>query len=195
MNLKYKSWDNIPIKIYYKIVDILKQYENLPEKQIIPILSLLYDTDEKEIGKLKIYDVSKLISQVDWINNFSFDKENKIQDIEVNGIKSRIKYDLSKFSYKQFLDYQEYQKKLDTDITYIPNVLATFIIPEGKEYDEGYEMQEWVDTIEEYLPITTAQNLMYFFLKGSLQLLNRTQTSLGSRRIQKMIMKKKLNKK
>lgn len=195
MTLKYNTWDKVPIKLYNKIVDILEEYSDNHEKQIIPILALLYDTDEKEIGNLKIYDIAKLINEVSFINEFSFDKENRINDITINGIKSKVDYDLSNFSYKQFLDYQETFKKMDSDRTYLPNVIATFLIPEGKKYDDGYELQKFIDDIEEYMPITTAQNLMYFFQISSLKLLKHTQTSLGSRGMMKMIMRKKLKKK
>lgn len=192
MELHYKSWDNIPIKVYNRISQIIKETEEKTEESIIPILSILYNVPEQEISSLKIMEVQKLIKETNWINKFSFDKEKKIEKLTINGVKCRVKYNLSDFTYQQYLDYNEYFSKIEEDPSYLANVLATFILPENKKYNDGYDLQQLTDDIEDTLPITQCQSLIYSFVTSCLESLSAILTSSANQTMKKIVMKKKL---
>ena len=48
------------------------------------------------------------------------------------------------------------------------NILACFLIPKGKEYADGYDIQNVVRAINEHLDIMTANEILFFFLKSYL---------------------------
>lgn len=66
-------------------------------------------------------------------------------------------FDLTKVTAAQFFDFRNYAKKDD-----FVGVLSCCLVPEGKEYNEGYDMEAVKSAIRE-MPITQAQTIGFFF--------------------------------
>lgn len=155
---KYNSWDDIPIDLYYKIRDIVLDEALKDIDKNIEIIALLKEVNVDDITSLPIDDVTYLVKELKWINKFDFDKKKAIEKYDNNVII----YDLSKFTYAQFTDFQTYyQMGVDK---YLPEIIATFLIPKGKKYNVDYDLEAQVNWIRTHVPITVAQNVLYFFL-------------------------------
>lgn len=176
--LLYKSWEEVPIKIYDKIVEVSNDEDLSPMQKNIEIISLLSNIPSDEIWNMDINEVKKLSIKASFINEFDFDKNKKPKSVTINNMKCTIKYNLNDFSFAQFQDFQTFYQ-MGTD-KYMQNILATIIIPDGKKYGDGYDLDEFTECLYNEMSITDSQRVMFFFTKSLLLSLNHTRTYLIS---------------
>ena len=164
MNLKIKSWAECPIATYRRLVAVAEDNLSEAEKDIAAI-AILCKESEDEVWKLTVPEVQTLISQLNWLKSFDFDRNPKMNKLSINGVKCNVDTDLTKFTVAQYIDFQSsYGKGITTDN--LPVLLGTILIPEGKNYNEGYDLQEWISDIDNYLPITMANSIGFFLLQN-----------------------------
>lgn len=187
--LMYKSWDQISISLYKEIVEITER-DITPVEKDLAVLALLMGISEEEIYDIGVNELSELRFQMEFLDNFKFNENWKSKKIVLNGKTYEVCVDLTKFSIAQYVDFQTYWAKKD-NISYMSNLLSCFIIPKGKKYNTDYDITETINDIENYLPITVANSVLFFFLKESLTSIKVFQTCLDWR-IKKM--KNKQNK-
>ena len=163
MQIKITSWDNCPINVYYKIDECLSSTRPDYEK-MIELISIVCEVDEDEVWALPLPEVSAISKRLDWINSFDFDKERRFKKINIGGNKCSVVPDLYNFSVAQYVDFQTYWKQGREHK--LAEMLSVFIIPEGKKYNQDYDMLEFQRLIGDNVPLTTAQSLCFFFLKS-----------------------------
>lgn len=191
MELLYNKWDDISISLYKEIVEATKQPGYSTMEINIAVLALLCGAGEDDIYALSIPEVTRLMSKIDFLDNFSFNEKWRSKKIRLNGKDYNVDTDLTRFTIAQYVDFQTYWGKND-NITYMSNILSCFIIPKGCKYNEGYDIQEVINTIEEYMPITMANAIIFFFLKESVSLIRATKICLELKMNKMMKKDKKL---
>ena len=163
IKIKYGSWNEVSISLYRQISDIC----SLPIEPLdknIKLIALLSSCPEDDIWDLGMNEVESLFKDIQWVFNFKFNQKWHGKKIKINSKVYDVCTDLQKFSISQYVDFQTLWPNLkDSDEAY-SQILATFIIPEGKKYNKDYELQEVISEIENYLPITQANSVLYFFL-------------------------------
>ena len=163
IKIKYKSWDEVSIKLYREISEIC-QRDCEPLDKNIALISLLSDTPEDDIWSLRMEDVEPLFKEIGWLWDFKFNKNWHGKKIKINGKSYNVILDLQEFTISQYIDFQELWPKIkENDLVY-PQILATFIVPEGKKYNKDYDLQETIKEIDSFLPITQANSVLHFFL-------------------------------
>lgn len=180
---KYNNWDEVPIDVYYRIRDIILDESIKDIDKNIEVIVLLKDVSVDEITSLPIDEVTHLMKQLKWVNNFDFNKKNPINKYK----NCEVIYDLSNMTYAQFVDFQTYYQ-LGTD-KYLPEIISTFLIPHGKKYNTNYDNNEHIEWIRHNVSITVAQNILYFFLKRCITSYNNMQIFLSWAMKMKMIRK------
>lgn len=171
--LRYKSWDTLPIGKYQEIKEILR---SVTPHTDIEILSVLCGCSCDEILNMPICDMMALKEQANFIT-----KPIKVKDrltynsIKIDGVKYNIVTDMRKVSTAQFLDFQTFYQDYDKNYC---NVLACVIVPDGYKYNEGYDALELAETLKEKLDIQTAENVCFFFAKCSESSLRKGLTRL-----------------
>lgn len=176
--LKYKCWSDISIKLYDEIVKTLKDEELSTFNKNVRILSLLTDKSDDEILNMNIDDVQYLTTYTNFLSDFNFEKKKEPKTIIINNLPCTINYDLKKFTYSQFVDFQIfYQQGVEK---YMQNILSTIIIPDNHNYGEKYDIQEFTEKIYSEMSITDAQTVMFFFAKSLVRSFNNTRIYLES---------------
>lgn len=163
IKIKYKSWEEVPIKLYRDISEIC-QRDCEPLDKNIALISLLSDTPEDDVWSMDMKDAEYYFSQIQWLWNFKFNKSWHGKKIKINGKTYTVSVDLQDFTVSQYIDFQELWPRLKEDDTVYSQILATFIVPEGKKYNKDYNLQETIQEIDNFLPITQANSVLYFFL-------------------------------
>lgn len=163
IKIKYKSWDEVPIKLYREISEIC-QRECEPLDKNIALISLLSGTQEDDIWSLKMDEVEPLFQEIGWLWSFKFNKNWHGKKIKINGKSYSVSVDLQDFTISQYIDFQELWPKLKESDEAYAQILATFIVPEGKKYNKDYNLQETIQEIDSFLPITQANSVLNFFL-------------------------------
>lgn len=163
MELKYKNWNDITIGVYNKLNKLLK-FEPTDDVVMdelnltIQILSVLCDVDEDAIGDLTRSEFAELAAQCAFLQELP---KVKIKDkYTINGKEYTVQFSVQDMTMAQYIDYQTFIKEQDK---YMSNILACFLIPKGKKYGDGYNLQEVVNDIENYFSIVDAHSVCFFF--------------------------------
>lgn len=165
------KWSDITIADYKKIVEISKREFDSELEKSVGYLSVLSSKPEGELWSLNILELKGLLNEITWLNSeFTFNK-HPFKNIMLNGEKYDVCVDITKFSVAQYADFQIYWDHR-TDPDYMAKLMTIFIIPKGKKYNEGYDVVELAETLEQNLSITDYNSICFFFL---LDLLNLTK--------------------
>lgn len=185
VKLKYTKWNEIPISVYKKIVDVCNDEEAMTSDKNVSTMAILCDVDESEIYNLSVGECQELMGEIDFVNTFDYDRTYKGQDIKLGKYKFKVNTDLSKFTVAQYIDFQNLFNPQDMSKN-MAQLMRVFMIPEGKKYGEDYDVNEVLSVIENCLPITTAQSILFFFATSLATSTRNTAKSLEST-LKKMI--------
>ena len=165
IEIKKRNWSDITINDYKEILEIQqREYDSDLEKGIA-VLSVLCGVGEDELYSIPISQLNGLLSGISWMNNeFTFNQNWNSKYIKINGVKYDVVVDINKFTVAQYADFQIYWDKRD-DVNYMGKLLTIFIIPDGKKYNEGYDIVELASILENYVSITDYNSVCFFFLK------------------------------
>lgn len=169
INWKYKSWDEVPIDVSEKIYEIVKDENNDLYDIEFKIISLLTDIPVDDLWNLNVDDVPDYTSGISWVlseKEIKFPKTKPSKIIKVKDREFSISTDLQDFSISQYIDFQNLWHKWikDRSIDLYCRILAVFLVPIGKKYTTDYDINEVSDFLKHNLPITTANQIYYFFL-------------------------------
>ena len=188
IELKYKSWNDININTFNKLKDIrIKSNDSIEVLDSnITLLSILCDVDEDTIASLTTSEFSTLLSQTTFLSTLP---KVKIQDTYIiNGNKYEVFLTLKDMSVAQYIDFQTFYKDQDK---YYKELLACFLIPKGKKYGEGYDIQKVIDDIGNHLSIVDGNSILFFFVL-LYQSLTKAMLTYSIRQMKKA--RKKMNK-
>jgi hypothetical protein len=167
LKFKYKAWSEVPLEDYYKISEVATNDSLEPIDRNVKILSLLTDTDEDKVWAMDINDAGKEFGKMSWVWSFKFPKSNPGNLIKVGDRTYSFSTDLQEFSIAQYIDFQTLwpglleENKFNNTYT---RVLSILLVPEGKDYNTGYNLKETQDYLLKNLSITKANQIYYFFM-------------------------------
>lgn len=158
IELKYKSWAQLPIGKYEEIKDIIR---GEVENSDIEVLSVLCDCDVDDILNAPVSKVRELLGQAKFLTTKLNVKDRlKNKTIVIDGVKYVVHTDFRDITTAQYVDFQTFYKDYEKNYC---NVLATFIIPEGHQYNDGYDALEAAEIFREKMPVEVAENACFFF--------------------------------
>lgn len=187
MELIYHKWDDVPIKIYKEITQIVEGELGETEKAVA-LIAALCGVPEDEVWALSLPEVGSLSRQTAWVWSFDYNKDKKPHKLRVAGGEYVVNYDVSKMSIAAYVDFQTYFKNRDK---FMGALLTTFVIPKGHKYADDYDVAELAKIFEAEIPITTYNTLLYFFVLTSLNSIRGTQI-YSALMIKKMLKNKNL---
>lgn len=182
--LKYRTWNDITINIFNQIEDVYNDADLTNEEKDVKYAEIFTDKTENEILSLSFDDYNEIISE---INAFLTQKipvyRPNIKEININGTVFTVIKDVKELNVAQYVDFQSYIKSGNKAMA---SILSIFLIPKGKQYNEGYDITGVGSLINENLNIVVAKGLLDFF---SSRLARSTKRSLTFWRwIMKMTM-------
>lgn len=172
IQLKYNKWDDVSIEKYEQLLKASDCEDDL--QRTINILAVLTDSTPQEIENINLEELNNLTKGTKWVNEFDFDKSDKPKTFKMEGIEYNVTRRVPDMTVAQYADFQAYFGKT----TEMEILLSIFVIPKGHKYGEGYDMEDLQRSLKKHMPITTANSIIYFFLRGSLSSFNSTLISL-----------------
>lgn len=156
----------MPIATYGKILDILQDNSRGWIDKEVEMISILANKTPDEVNNMLTVKLRGLTSQLGFLTEkpetADLRKEYKVGDYTLVPEKK-----ISNIKAGQFISFQEFAKiyrDSNADIKYIPLLLSCFMIPKGKTFGEGYDVEDVQDAISEHLSIVDALSLTAFFL-------------------------------
>ena len=173
MNKKRLSWDDVSIRQYLEMENILKKEGDTLSKAL-DLLQILTGTD---YSKVPIDEYMEKVAELSFLQTDvpTIDLPN---EIALNGRKYTLKNDVDKITASQFIDYNNYIQSEDDDK--IIKIVGTFIIPKGHIYGDGYEFDTVMEDAKD-IPLPIANSIAFFLRKQSNKSLKRSLYSLAFR--------------
>lgn len=153
----------LPIGKYLRILEIGKSDAEEIDKSTA-ILEVLTGWSATDIECLSLGEYSALVSGCGWL--FEQPKPTKIQRTYKIGDFELCLTDAKDICTAQYIDFQAYAKDMES---YIVELLSALLVPKGKRYGEGYDVERLREHIAQYMPTDTAMTLVGFFLKSAQQ--------------------------
>ena len=158
-----ESWNELPLGTYRKITEI----SPTDEEGNLKVLAILEGKTYAEILNAPLTEIKEKIKKIDFLS-----KKPKKHLVKT-------KYRLGDTTYtfnctpasvqvNQFIDFNAVE---NDDLT---GKLAIWLIPEGKLYSEGYDIDKTKEDIDKYLSVEEALSICDFFTLSFLVLVKRT---------------------
>lgn len=190
IKLKYDCWEKITVNVFEKLTNAVEcanvtGYEDIDllNKQVA-IISVLADVDEDSIAELTTNEFSRLVKKTEFLDNPP--KKNIINKLTINGNEYEVFLSVGQMNMNQFIDFQTLYKEKEKNYK---KMLAIFILPKGKNYCEDYNIEDVINDIGE-MPITDANNIMFFFVQA-FQSLTRVMLNYSTKMMRKLMKKEK----
>lgn len=186
LELKYRSFNELPIGKYFQIKEELTDITDEQER-VFTLIAILCEVEVEDVYKSPMKELSSLINEIKWFSE-PVKPTKAPRRIKLGGFTLKPSYDVKNINVQQYIDYSIYSK--DREKFYVEN-LCTFLIPEGKVYNDGYDIVEVQNVVREQLSIQTSESLYMSFAKSSRRLLNRSLRSLAMSLIWKIVKTRK----
>lgn len=186
MELKYKNWKDININTYIKLKELLEHKITDVESNVdlnVRLLSILCDVDEDIIANLQLDKFVKLLKQSMFLNDMP--KVEIKDNYDINGKKYNVHLNMSDMTISQYIDFQTFCKDRDK---YLKEIIACFLIPSGKKYCDGYNVNDVINDIGNYFSIIDAYAICFFFTL-SFQSLTKTTLNYLVKKMKKQMKK------
>ena len=167
------SSEKLTVGKYLQIREILKNKDLEELDMQARLIALLNDTTLEDVLSYSIPKYSSLVPNLDFLMEAPKAKPECPSSIKINGKKYNVVKKIDKINAAQYIDYQSYLKTDDPEMN-MAEIMSVFIIPEGKSYNEGYDLVEVVNDIKEHLPLLTCLNICFFFRKKEMNYIKRT---------------------
>lgn len=166
-----KGWRDVTINEYFDLCERMEETEQLENQDYLRAVirvAFANGLPEEEVWNLSINQFRNYQVEALWMDTFDIAENVKFKTINIDGASYTVDTNLQNFTVAQYIDFQTFYKKFKSDKRVMGNLLACFIIPKGKQYADGYDIQNVVRTINEHLDIMTANEILFFFLKSYL---------------------------
>lgn len=161
MELKFRNWEEISVNTFSRLRNIDYKQDGGEFEMLnanIELLSILCDCDEDVISNLTTSEFTYLLNQTTFLKDMP---KVKIEDTYIiNGTTYKVFLSLKQMSVAQYVDFQTYFKDQQK---YFKELLSVFLIPKGMKYGEGYNIDDTINDIGEYLSIVDANSILFFF--------------------------------
>lgn len=158
IELKYHNWGELPVGKYEKIKEIIRSEV---ENGDVEVLAVLCDCTVDDILNAPVGKVMELKRGSDFLNHkLNIRDRLRFKSIVIDGVKYEVHTDFKEITTAQYIDFQTFYKEFEKNYC---NVLATFIIPEGHLYNDGYDALEVAELFRQKLSVETAENACFFF--------------------------------
>ena len=130
------SWSKVMVNDYYRILEII-------------------DSDKDDMMK----DAELLAVLCDVLPKA---RKIKTDNIKIGENTYKLTHKIDKYSVAQFIDFQTIIKDNKKDIA---RILATILVPKGKDYGEDYEIEDVIKDIQFNMGMDIANSLVFFCTK------------------------------
>ena len=168
------SWNEVSITDW-KAIKAIVESDLEPLEKNVNTIAVLKGVSPKEIWNMPMGELKMITSSLDWMDDFSFNKRANFSKIKIEGQTYDITTDLNKLSVAAYADFQFYMEKREENMGLI---LTCFIVPQGKDYGDGYDVKELAQVFEDKLSIVFWNEVFFSLIKNSLYLIRASEIYL-----------------
>lgn len=163
------SWNELTVADQMRIREIGELQTVSEDEKNMMVASLLAGIPYEEFLMMPLDKVRGIMDGTEFL--FEKPEPSKAKrKYELNGKTYRLFKDPSEMTVAQYISFQQIQA--DGFDKRPLEMLAIFLIPDGHQYNDGYDMEEAMDDMGE-MKITDALGVCHFFMKRCLRLIER----------------------
>ena len=155
-----ESWNEISIADFLQLMQLQEMSDDFQLAREVEIMKIV--SGDPDIDTLSLPEFKQLMNKVTFINQPIPETLYPPKSFTTPNFKYIIKPDLTKLTTAQYIDYINYIKNSE-GIEDLAKILSVFFIPKGFEYNEGYEINDVIEDIENNVDIVTASSVASFF--------------------------------
>lgn len=155
----YDSWGKLTVEQYERLLNIQKEH---PDNSAKYIVEYLYDIDNADRIPWQEYSAYLAGLRMFIGEPIMKAKLTPSAGYTLNGRKYRVDITPSAFTVAQYMDFTNYIRREAT----LTDLLTVVVVPEGKTYAEGYDMQQAREDIGT-MPLVGAFAVIGFFARWS----------------------------
>lgn len=187
------NYRNLPVGKWLEILELSRDENVDALEQQVKTIAILTGLTDDEVLDLPIMEYKSLASKTMFLEK---DYDGKLQIAKsygLNGMELIPVKDFSKITTAQYVDYQTFSKEGDM---YLVQTLSTLLVPKGKKYNDGYDMDAVQQAIRDNLSVADVVSLYAFFLTKWVKSIKDSQTYLDKeiKKIPNKLMREKLMK-
>lgn len=150
-----QDYDHLPIGKYLQVLELAKTEDN-----DIAIVEALSGKTADELLNMPIAEYRTLADKAGFL--FYKPTPAKVQKVyKVGDYTLCLGRKFEKMTTAQYIDFKEYAKTGETDIA---RYLSVVLVPEGKAYNDGYDVDEVCEAIRDHLMTPDALGIRDFFV-------------------------------
>ena len=187
------NYRNLPVGKWLEILELSKDENVDALEQQVKTISILTGLTEDEVLDLPIVEYRELASKTKFLEKEYDGKLQIAKSYGLNGMELIPVKDFNKITTAQYVDYQTFAKEGDM---YLVQTLSTLLVPKGKKYNDGYDMDAVQQAIRDNLSVADVLSLYAFFLTKWVKSIKDSQTYLDKeiKKIPNKLMREKLMK-
>ena len=187
------NYRNLPVGKWLEILEISKDENVDALEQQVKTIAILTGLTEDEVLDLPIVEYRELASKTMFLEKEYDGKLQIAKSYGLNGMELIPVKDFNKITTAQYVDYQTFSKEGDM---YLVQTLSTLLVPKGKKYNDGYDMDAVQQAIRDNLSVADVVSLYAFFLTKWVKSIKDSQTYLDKeiKKIPNKLMREKLMK-
>jgi hypothetical protein len=187
------NYRNLPVGKWLEILELSRDENVDALEQQVKTIAILTGLTDDEVLDLPIMEYKSLAAKTMFLEK---DYDGKLQIAKsygLNGMELIPVKDFSKITTAQYVDYQTFSKEGDM---YLVQTLSTLLVPKGKKYNDGYDMDAVQQAIRDNLSVADVVSLYAFFLTKWVKSIKDSQTYLDKeiKKIPNKLMREKLMK-
>lgn len=168
------NFNAMPVGIYEKAVEICNSNRDDLEKQVA-LIALLNNTTEEAVLALSLTDYAAFAGKLGYLSNpMPKAAEKACKSFNLGGLHLDAVVDARKMTAAQYIDFQTMTANPKTALA---DILTCVLVPKGKAYGEGYDVDSVRAAISDNLPIPQAIGVLGFFVARSLRSMLHSVTS------------------
>lgn len=187
------NYRNLPVGKWLEILELSKDENVDALEQQVKTIAILTGLTEDEVLDLPIVEYRELASKTMFLEKAYEGKLQIAKSYGLNGMELIPVKDFNKITTAQYVDYQTFSKEGDM---YLVQTLSTLLVPKGKKYNDGYDMDAVQQAIRDNLSVADVVSLYAFFLTKWVKSIKDSQTYLDKeiKKIPNKLMREKLMK-
>jgi len=187
------NYRNLPVGKWLEIMELSKDENVDALEQQVKTIAILTGLTDDEVLDLPIMEYKSLAAKTMFLEKEYDGKLQIAKSYGLNGMELIPVKDFSKITTAQYVDYQTFSKEGDM---YLVQTLSTLLVPKGKKYNDGYDMDAVQQAIRDNLSVADVVSLYAFFLTKWVKSIKDSQIYLDKeiKKIPNKLMREKLMK-
>lgn len=155
----------MPVGTFERLCTLLEATPADATKATAELIALLSGTTADAVERLPIAEYIRRRDALAFLNNKPAVSRGRMPRLyDVGGQRLKVHADAMKLTAAQFIDAQTLLQDGGAG-RQLSGLLCCFLVPEGRSYNDGYDMDAVRQTLRDHLPVTEALRLSAFFLR------------------------------